>query len=526
MALTGPPLASPVDVSRLLDKGLAGDPDDTALISLETSWTWQELAEDSARLAGNLLGLGLKPGDRVASLMPNRCALLVFYLACLKAGLVATPIPYRATPADIDRILEASGASLLLVHRERAADLAATERVASLAHGVVGFGQGSLAGARLDDFIEKDAEIEDYPEIPADAPCFLLFGGAPGTAPRGILHCGRSLGWSLASLAAGYRLEPGDIVMNGAALSHYGGIATCLAALASGCRVAIARNDDAEEILPLMRAEQPSLALMLPSSMVRLVRDYEAGAKDFASLRHLACGGGQVPRSQLRIFERQAGIRLTEPYGMVELGPVTSEAGGREETEAERVTGAVGQLLPGFAAEIRNEVGYLLPAGMPGRLWIRSPSALLGYWSGSAVEAAPAEEGFLDSAETMRADRNGTLILTGNRNQVRVEPNLNEATREVEAVLADHPDIAAAAAVLLHDLLYGEMLLAYVVLAASGEPPREQELIAFARSRVGFRAPEQVLFVEDLPLDGSGQLDRDALRQMTESGLALNAPSE
>lgn len=165
MALSGPSLAMPVDVSRLLDKGLAGDPDDTALISLETSWTWRELSEDSTRLAGNLLDLGLSPGDRAASLMPNRCALLVFYLACLKAGLVATPLNYRSTATEIDRMLEISGASVLLAHRERAEDLAASPRVEALPYGIVGFGQGALAGARFDDFIEQEPETEDFPAL-------------------------------------------------------------------------------------------------------------------------------------------------------------------------------------------------------------------------------------------------------------------------------------------------------------------------------------------------------------------------
>jgi len=522
MALSGPSLAMPVDVSRLLDKGLAGDPDDTALISLETSWTWRELSEDSARLAGNLLDLGLSPGDRAASLMPNRCALLVFYLACLKAGLVATPLNYRSTAAEIDRMLEASGASVLLAHRERAEDLAASPRVEALPYGIVGFGQGSLAGARFDDFIERDPETEDFPEIEPEAPALLLFVPTVEGGLKGIVHSRSGLGWSLASVAAGYALVPEDIFLTGTALSHYGAIVQCLSALASGARVAIARNADAEEILPLLRAEQPSLAFMPPSSMVRLVRDHEATAKDFASLRYLAAGGGQAPLSQVLEFERQTGVILYEHYGLVELGPITVQP----QTEAERVTGAVGQLLPGFSAEIRGETGYLLPAGMPGRLWLRSPTALLGYWEEGTTRPGLNAEGWLDSTETMRADSSGTLILTSAKKYLLVKDLEGSIAREVEAVLGEHPSIAAAAIVTLHDLLHGETWLAFVVPAKGEEQAGEQELIAYARSRVGYKAPEQIVVLDALPLDSSGAPDRVALRRLAESGLSQDAPAD
>src|SRR6266481_9930157 len=119
MPLSGPPLDKPVDPCRLLDRGILAGERDPALISAEGSWSWRDLDAASVRLAGNLLELGLEPGDRVASLMPNRDALVIHYLACLKAGLVTTPLNYRYTSRKIDHALEVAGASVLLAHAER-----------------------------------------------------------------------------------------------------------------------------------------------------------------------------------------------------------------------------------------------------------------------------------------------------------------------------------------------------------------------------------------------------------------------
>src|SRR6476620_2745459 len=129
MAIIGPELKQSIQLTRLLDIGLTTKPNEPALISLERKWSWRELEQASTRLAGQYLALGLVPGDRVASLLPNRGALLVHYLACLKAGLAATALNYRYQAPEIDHALEVSGASLRVAHAEREEVLAASKQV-------------------------------------------------------------------------------------------------------------------------------------------------------------------------------------------------------------------------------------------------------------------------------------------------------------------------------------------------------------------------------------------------------------
>src|SRR5207302_1359954 len=119
------------------------DRDDVVLTSADGSMTWRELDDASTVLGARYLGLGLRRGDRLASLMPNRPALVVHYLACFKAGLVTTPLNYRYAPPQIDHALEVSGAAAIVAHAERADDLAASGRADGLL--VVGF-EGRLGG--------------------------------------------------------------------------------------------------------------------------------------------------------------------------------------------------------------------------------------------------------------------------------------------------------------------------------------------------------------------------------------------
>lgn len=138
MPHAGPALGEPVRLASLLATGLGLRPDAPALIALDETWSWSELERRTELLAASYLALGLEPGDRVTSLMPNRPALIAHYLACFKAGLVMTPLNYRYTPKEIDLALSVSGAGIILAHAERAADIAAS-KAASLPLGVISY---------------------------------------------------------------------------------------------------------------------------------------------------------------------------------------------------------------------------------------------------------------------------------------------------------------------------------------------------------------------------------------------------
>lgn len=113
MPIYGLPLEEPTAITDLLKQGLKAKADEDVVASLEVTLTWRELEESSTRLAKNYLAHSLKPGDRIASLMPNRGKLYIHYLACIKAGLVGVPLNYRYMSPEIDHALRVSGVKTL-----------------------------------------------------------------------------------------------------------------------------------------------------------------------------------------------------------------------------------------------------------------------------------------------------------------------------------------------------------------------------------------------------------------------------
>lgn len=509
MPLHGDALKAPVRIADLLAAGLAEKPDETALASAQQRWSWRQFDAASARLAGNLLELGLKPGDRVASLMPNRTALLVHYLACIKAGLVSTPLNYRYMAPEIDHALKLSEAAVLLAHAERGADIAASKEAAKLPLGVIAFGAGDGRSPSFEELAERDPKSRNLPASEPSAPAFIFFtSGSTGPA-KGVTHTLESLGWIAASLAKSLEFTPSDTFLTASSLSHEGGVGCSFAALSAGARVVVGRTFDGDELLPLLRDERPSVVWMLPTTLIALVRDHGATRNDFASLRYCTTGGDKTSLELDREFTDLAGFEIHESYGMTEVGGVALNP-----PSGVNKLGSIGPLCAGFEASIRDDTGAELPEGSEGRLWIKSPSNMIGYWNDPEATKATIREGWLDSGDVMRADADGYLWFCGRKKQIIVHDGSNISPQEVEGALLEHPAVESAGVVGVHDLVHGENVRAYITLRKGAKRPASQDLIRFARARIGYKAPEEIVVLRDMPVTPVGKLDRAALKRM------------
>src|SRR6478672_3084120 len=227
MLLEGDPLAEPAaPLNFLLQVGIESNPDDVALVSVYRTVTWRELEHESAALARGYLTIGLNPGDRIASLMPNRIALISHYLACWRAGLIATPLNYRYTFREIDHALEVSGARALLAHVERIEDVEESQLAGELSCGVIGYTdpdeQPTETGWRhsFGDLLEAEPLKPDGPAPDPQLPAVIFFtSGSTGPA-KGVTHTRASIRWMIASAAAAFELQPGDAFLPGSSMSH------------------------------------------------------------------------------------------------------------------------------------------------------------------------------------------------------------------------------------------------------------------------------------------------------------------
>ncbi|HAY82609.1 MAG TPA: acyl-CoA synthetase, partial [Planctomycetaceae bacterium] len=279
----------------------------------------------------------------------------------------------------------------------------------------------------------------------------------------------------------------------------------------AGGRLLIPRGSEGAEILPLLREFRPTLLWMLPASLIALVRDHHATQSDFSSIRLCWSGGDKVSAELEREFTALAGFPIHESYGMTELGMATISP-----IDGENRIGSVGQLCPGYEMSLRDDSGDEVAVGQPGRLWIRTLGATVGYWQNPAATAETIVDGWLDTGDVMKVDADGYLWFCGRKKQIIVHDSSNICPQEVEEALAEHHAIAEVGVIGIHDLVHGENVRAYVTLKEGAPPVKGGELIEFARQRIGYKAPEEIVFLDQMPWNATGKVDREALRRMAE----------
>ena len=508
MPQTGPTIEQQVDLTDLLAAVPAEQFDELALVSATNAWTWRELDRDSARLAAHLVGMGLAPGDRVASLMPNRGELLLHFLACLKAGLIVTPLNYRYTPPEIDYALGRSGASMLFAHVERAADVEASSLAGDLPFGLISYGGSMDRAEGFEDLVEREAPAVDLPVPDADAPAFVLFTSGSTGKPKGVMHSLNSFGSVVASFAQAMAVTAADAVLPGGSLSHVGAMSTAMAALSRGARVVVAHSADGDELLPLMRQHRPSILVMLPAALIALQHDHAATGEDFGSLRLCITGGDKFPDNLEREFTALTGLPVHETYGMTEnpdflFNPPDSVV----------KAGSVGVVCPGYVASVRDEDGQEVAVGTDGRLWAKGSPVTMGYWDDPAATGAAFEDGWLDTGDVVRVDGDGYFWFLGRKKQIIVHDGSNISPQEVEDAVMAHPAVDNAGVVGVHDPAHGENVWAYVTIRNGVARPSSQDIIRRAREQVGYKAPEVIVFLDDIPLNATGKVDRATLKK-------------
>jgi len=507
-------LAAPLD--DLLRVGLEARPDETAMVSAERQMSWRELEAHAAGLARAYLGLGLEPDDRVASLMPNRIWLVVHYLACFKAGLVVTPLNYRYTHREIDHALEVSGARVLLAHGERGEDLAASALVAKLPLGTISYGEAGFDAAhRFEDLVEAEAGDAALPvPQPADPAAIFFTSGSTGPA-KGVTHSHETLRWMMASAISAFELTDEDVFLPGSSMSHIGSFLWALSALSVGARVVVARSFDAHELLPLLHEHQPTVLAMIPAALSALIHEHDLTHDDFASLRVCRAGADKVSTELLTEFAALAGFPIDEGYGMTEVGLTTLNP-----PRGPIKQGSIGPPIGGYSVSLRDEGGAQVEeAGTVGRIWIRTRSRMVGYWEAPEATAEILSGEWLDSGDLARADEDGYLWFFGRKKQVIVHDGSNISPYEVEGALVDHPAIDLAGVVGVHDTVHGETVRAYVTLRPETERPTSADLIVHCRERVGYKAPEEIVVLDEMPLNPTGKIDRVGLKKLAEDHL-------
>jgi long-chain acyl-CoA synthetase len=506
----GPAADDPALQRNLADlvRDAAGrSPDKAAFIAGGERLTWREVDTAVDRTAAGLLGLGLRPGDRVGLQLGNTVEFPVVYFGVLRAGLVAVPLNTGYTAAELAHTLGDSGARALVVPRAEAAVAEGlVAELADLEHVVLADGTGAGSLAALQERGAPTGPVESG-RSGEDLAVVLYTSGTSGR-PKGAMLPHRAL---LANLEQGALIDPpvvgeDDVLLLVLPLFHVYGLNAGLGAVARHVATGvICERFDPVETLEQIRRHEVTNVVGAPPMYVAWSMLPDVGDA-FSSVRLAVSGAAPLPATVLSRILDVTGHHVFEGYGLTETAPVLTTTLVSEVAKPE----SIGRPIPGVEIVLLDEAGAPVEEGDPGEIVVRGPNVFAGYWPDG--RDGPDADGWFATGDVAYLDDDGDLHLVDRRRELILVSGFNVYPREVEDVLLRHPDIAEVAVLGIPHPYTGESVKALVVKRDGARLTAEDVITHAASSLARFKCPTAVEFVEHLPYSATGKVSKGKLR--------------
>ncbi|MGH9031867.1 MAG: class I adenylate-forming enzyme family protein [Acidimicrobiia bacterium] len=501
-------------VAEFLTASAQAAPDAIALRTGDDSWTFRELADWSASLAQGLLEAGAEPGDRIGFFMPNCAELVAGYFACFTVGLVALPLNHRYLAPEAAHVIEHAGAKVVITHAELA------DRLEPLDWDALGVSARYLVGPRQEGWMPFD-ELRASRQVAAQnidhsADALIMYTSGTTGNPKGAVYTHRGLSALAHSMRTEYAHAPGLVQLLPTPVSHIAGFSNLLAGTLGGATTVVGASAEPGVVLPSIERWQVQLMQLLPTALDDFVEADEHEHHDLSSLGAVTVGGDKVPMDVHHRFADLTGFAVTEGIGMTECSHYVCNP-----PFGDKRLGSAGVPTAGHEVRIVDADDADVPTGKTGQILVRTDARFDRYWNNPKATGETLRDGWLYTGDLARFDADGWLWFMGRSKEIIIRAGSNIVPEEVEDVLYQHPAVRLACVVGAPDEHLGQRVEAYAELEPDASPlPTGNELRAFVADRIaGYKVPEHVLVLPEMPRTGTGKLDRHRLE--TEIGAYL-----
>lgn len=468
-------------------------------------YTYDELERDSARYAALMVSLGLQPGDRVAVQLEKTPQALLLYLGCLRAGCVFVPLNTAYQRGEIAYFLGDATPSLFVCRPQATAmaeALAAESGVARIMT-LADDGSGEFAdeAARMPDRFDTAVRADD------DLAAILYTSGTTGRSKGAMLSHG-NLASNALVLHRYWGWRQGDVLLHMLPIYHVHGLFVAVhCALLNGSPMLFEPRFDAVRALALL--PQSTVFMGVPTYYTRLLGEPAMSAEVCRGMRLFISGSAPLLPDTFAEFRRRTGHTILERYGMTETGMLTSNP-----CDGERRGGTVGLPLPGTEVRVVDDEGKPCAAGEIGNIEVAGDNVFSGYWQ--MPEKSKEEfsaDGFFKTGDMGRLDADGYVSIIGRSKDLIITGGLNVYPKEIESAIDALPGIAESAVIGVPHPDFGEAVAAVVVcVRGTPQPTSEQVIDALKEQLASFKVPKSVHFVQDLPRNTMGKVQKNLLR--------------
>jgi malonyl-CoA/methylmalonyl-CoA synthetase len=462
---------------------------------------YDDLDATAARIAHTLIGAGCEKGDRVAAQVDKCWQALALYLACLRAGLVYLPLNTAYRKSELKYFFGDAEPRVIVCSPKNLTTVAALRPEATVL--TLSGDEGTLVDLARD----APGTFDTVVSAPDDLAAIIYTSGTTGRA-KGAMLTHRNLASNALTLVNAWGFTRGDVLLHTLPLYHIHGLfVACHCALLSGSRMLwLPRFDAAEVIGQLPHA---SVMMGVPTFYTRLLAEPGFAEDACRSVRLFISGSAPLLPETFNEFRSRSGHAILERYGMSETGMNTSNP-----LHGERICGSVGPPLPGVTLRVVDRDGRPCPPGAVGGIEVKGPNVFAGYWRmPDKTREDLTADGFFRTGDVGELLDNGYLKIVGRAKDLIITGGLNVYPKEIEERIDALPGIAESAVIGVPDQDFGEAVTA-VVVAKAGQAPSEAVLIAALKAEIAhFKVPKRVHFVEELPRNAMGKVEKNTLRK-------------
>ncbi len=503
-----PPAEAPVsdNVYELLQSRFPADP---AALAMETPdgghVTYAQMADLANRYARVLGDLGVARGDRVAAQVDKSPQNVSLYLGCLQLGAIFLPLNTAYTRSEVACFLGDAGPRVFVCRPEAEAALADTAREAGVAHLLT---LGADGGGSLAAQAQGCAPLTEIAPVAADEVAVIIYTSGTTGRSKGAMLSHGNLAANALTLHRIWGFRPGDVLLHALPVYHVHGLFVALhCALLNGSPMLFLPRFDIDEVIRLL--PRATVMMGVPTFYTRLLARADFTADLCRSMRLFVSGSAPLLEQTFHAFRERTGFTILERYGMTETGMNTSNP-----LDGERKPGTVGPALPDVSLRIADGEGRPLPRGQVGVIEVRGPNVFTGYWRMPDKTAAEfRSDGFFITGDVAVMDEDGHVTIVGRAKDLIISGGLNVYPSEVESVIDRLDHVIESAVVGVPHSEYGEAVVA-VVARREEAPITERDVIDGIKGELaGFKVPKRVFFVEELPRNTMGKVQKNELRQ-------------
>lgn len=482
-------------------------PDRDAIHFEGRQFTYGQLDRMSVAASQVLKDSGVGPGDRVAMMLPNVPAFAVWYYAALRLGAIAVSISTRSAASEVGFLLGDCEAKVFVID-EATLENVSEEIPACVSTTLYTSVVGDTANGQLlstDDFADS-GWFNAHPDDPA---LILYTSGTTGFA-KGATLSHANVRSNVHAFNHLCHMQPDDRILLAVPLFHcFGQNALLNSALNAGSTIVLQRRFDLNESKRLIAEQQVTQLYGVPMMFQLFLESCQPS--DLESVKYCFSAAATLPIQTSHQWQSKFGLPINEGYGLTETSPFASY-----NHRLKFVPGSIGTPIDSVEMKVVDtETGKVCSVGELGEIVVRGPNVMLGYWNRDEDTRMAIRDGWFHSGDIGRFDEEGFFYIVDRVKDMIAVGGLKVFPAEVERVLLDHPDVSELAVVGIQDDVFGEQVVAFVVLAEAESESTERlaSIRQYARQHLAnYKVPRIVVPVDELPRNPSGKVLKRELR--------------